>query len=251
MSFAPFTLYCLEEVGDNMGKNTLESSIVKTHGKTIWKKFIKNMENYQLLSNQDQLRVWVDTRMESLLMGKLLTMVRDYQMCSIELEILAHSQNSREREYLEDMGERLGITIASYHQEMEEPECSARTKIAQAEGFDDCVVELLYSMLYEGRIQGILPKSVSGTSVTIIRPMYLMRHKDIMDWAREQNLPLYQGREAFQTEEHQKLYELVVELEEKNTAVASNVFGSIDNVSLRKVVGYWKDGSHHHYLEEY
>ena len=44
---------------------------------------------------------------------------------------------------------------------------------------------------------------------------------------------------------------LLAELRKKTPAVDMNIFRSVENVNLRTIISYRKDGEHHHFLDDY
>ena len=63
------------------------------------------------------------------------------------------------------------------------------TKLALAHHLDDVINTFVMSALYEGRLNTIKPKSyMSNTDITVIRPLYLAREKEISSYA--QDLPV-------------------------------------------------------------
>lgn len=60
------------------------------------------------------------------------------------------------------------------------------TKLALAHHLDDVLNTFVMSALYEGRLNTIKPKSyMSNTDITVIRPLFLTREKDIINYAKD------------------------------------------------------------------
>lgn len=244
----------------------LESSIVKTHGKNIWRKFIKITENNRLLRPGDRIGVFVSGSPESMLCAKLLEMASRYGMYEIQVQVFHMSNNPEMGKGVAALGQEMGLLVEVL-EDMEPVQdrqtCFSRMakiakergchKIALGECSRQAVNEILFGVLYEGVIQGVLPLEQIG-EMTLIRPLYAMRSEDIAFWAEDTNL-CFEGHSILNLEEKQPLLDaiqvLVEDLNKKNTAVFDNVFGCIDHVSMRKVPGYIKDGMHHSFLEDY
>lgn len=140
-------------------------------------------------------------------------------------------------------------------------------KIALGHHFDDAVETVLMSMLYGGQVNTMMPKlhSTHFQGMELIRPLYLVKERDILDWKEYNQLRFLQcacrfteriAREkALEEEVHsskrQEIKELIRELEKINPNVAKNIFRSVENVNLDACIGYVKDGKRHHFLETY
>lgn len=59
-------------------------------------------------------------------------------------------------------------------------------KLALAHHLDDMLDTFVMSALYEGRLNTIKPKSyMSNTDITVIRPLFLTREKDVINYAKD------------------------------------------------------------------
>ena len=107
-------------------------------------------------------------------------------------------------------------------------------KIALGHHFDDVIETILMGMLYGGQIQTMMPKlhSTNFEGMQLIRPMYMIKEDDIIEWARYNDLHFIQCACRF-TEKR--------EVDEEG----------VSNVNLNTVIAYKKDGKVHHFLETY
>ena len=129
-------------------------------------------------------------------------------------------------------------------------------------------------MLYSGQYQAMMPKlrSTNFEGMELIRPMYLIREKDIIRWRDSAGLHFLQcackftdncsscaedGTSNSKRLETKKLIaalkETVPQVERKETVpqVESNIFRATENVVLNKVLGYKIHGEKHSFLEDY
>ena len=121
------------------------------------------------------------------------------------------------------------------------------------------------NMLNSGSFQTMLPKlkSTNYEGMELIRPMYLIREKDIISWKNYHNLKFIQcacrftencaicdngggGSQRYVT----KL--LIKELMKNyNDQVEKNIFKAADNVTIDMILGYKYKGKHYSYIDDY
>ena len=120
-------------------------------------------------------------------------------------------------------------------------------KIALGHHLDDVVETTLMSILYGGQFRGMMPRvpSDSHPGMELIRPLYLIREKDIRSWADKIGLqPVVCACRMTRREEpgaRQKTKALIRSLEEETPNVVGNLFASLQNVSLDTVLRYRMD----------
>ena len=137
-------------------------------------------------------------------------------------------------------------------------------KIALGHHFDDAIETTLMGMLYAGQIQTMMPKlhSTNHAGMELIRPMYMIREENIINWCRYNDLHFIQCACRFTehcascggTEKGSKraeIKELIHELAQKDPVIEYNIFRSVENVNLNTVIGYKQDGVRHNFLDTY
>jgi tRNA(Ile)-lysidine synthase TilS/MesJ len=134
-------------------------------------------------------------------------------------------------------------------------------KIALGHHMDDVIETTLLSMFYGSEIKTMMPKLHSDNypGLELIRPMYLIREKDIISWAKYNDLDFINcackfTEEAAQKEDLSKrkvMKKLVEDLRKDNKNVDYNIFKALDNINLNCVLGTKKDGVYKSFLEEY
>jgi tRNA(Ile)-lysidine synthase TilS/MesJ len=137
-------------------------------------------------------------------------------------------------------------------------------KIALGHHFDDVIETNLMGMLYGGQMQTMMPKihSTNFQGMELIRPLYLIRERDIIHWCRYNDLHFIQCACRFTescascggTEKGSKraeIKQLIKQLEDKDPIIAQNIFKSAENVNLNTVIAYKEKGVKHHFLEWY
>lgn len=137
-------------------------------------------------------------------------------------------------------------------------------KIALGHHYDDVIETILMGMLYGGQVQTMMPKLHSNNfeGMELIRPLYLIREKDIIRWAEYNGLHFIQCACRFTescascggTEKgsmRAEVKRLIHQIAEKDPVVESNIFRSVENVNLNTVIGWKQDGVRHHFLDTY
>ena len=138
-------------------------------------------------------------------------------------------------------------------------------KIALGEDYDDVIETILMGMLYGGQVQTMMPKlhSTNFEGMELIRPMYLIREADICHWRDYHGLRFLQCACRF-TEQNtfcrpdgssdskrREIKELIARLKETNPYVEGNIFKSVENVNLRTIISWKRDGERHSFLDDY
>lgn len=138
-------------------------------------------------------------------------------------------------------------------------------KIALGHHYDDVIETILMGMLYGGQVQTMMPKlhSQNFEGMELIRPMYLIREDDIKHWRDYNNLHFIQCACRFtdtcttcrtdgsSVSKRMEIKNLIAELKKTNPFIESNIFKSVENVNLKTIVAYKKDGIKHSFLETY
>lgn len=137
-------------------------------------------------------------------------------------------------------------------------------KIALGHHYDDVIETILMGMLYGGQMQTMMPKLHSNhfEGMELIRPMYLIREKDIIHWAEYNDLHFIQCACRFtencascggtgKGSKRAEIKHLIAFLAERDPVIESNIFRSAENVNLNTIIGWKKDGKRYHFLDEY
>ncbi|MGN1187678.1 MAG: ATP-binding protein [Lachnospiraceae bacterium] len=265
----------------------IERTIVKTYRKDIWGRFVKAVEKYQLIENGDCIAVCVSGGKDSALLAKLMQLYQSYGGKKFEVRFISmdpgYSEENRRR--LEENSQLLNIPLEIFSTDVfdavedtgtspcficarmrrgylyRKAKAAGCNKIALGHHYDDVIETILMGMLYGAQIQTMLPKLMSDNveGMELIRPMYLIREQDVLAWAHYNELHFLQcacaatrnnDNRSFTTK-RAEIKQLIASLKENNPLVESNIFGSVENVNLRKILGYQKDGEKRTFLDDY
>ena len=274
---------------ENKAKD-VEQSIRKNNKKTIWSKFAKAINTYELVKPGDKIAVCISGGKDSMLMAKLFQELKRHNKFDFDVKFLVMDPgySPENRKVIEDNAKKLNIPIDIYESDIfesvfnvEKSPCylCARmrrghlysfaqelgcNKIALGHHYDDVIETILMGMLYGAQVQTMMPKlhSINFEGMELIRPLYLIREDDIKSWRDYNDLHFIQCACKFtdtcttcNNEENRskrvEIKELIKNLKQVNPYVESNIFKSVENVNLDTVISYKKSGEKHHFLDDY
>lgn len=271
----------------------IESSIIKEYRKEIWRPFVQALNEYQMIEEGDSIAVCISGGKDSILLAKCMQEILRHGRMEFGLHFLVmdpgyHPDNLRlikENAALMEIPVKIVESdIFDVVKDVDESPCylCARmrrgflyahakelgcNKIALGHHFDDAIETILMSMLYGGQINTMMPKlhSTNFEGMELIRPLYFVKERAILDWKKSNDLRFLQcacrftekiaKERAMEEEVHsskrQEMKELIARLKEVNPAIESNIFKSVTNVNLDACIGYVSHGKRHHFLEDY
>lgn len=268
----------------------VEKSLRKKFKKSIWSKFTKAINTYELVKPGDKIAVCISGGKDSMLMAKCFQDLKRFSKFEFDVKFLVMDPGYSEanRKVIENNAKILNVPItifesnifdSVYHIEKSPCYLCARmrrghlynfarelgcNKIALGHHYDDVIETILMGMLYGAQVQTMMPKlhSTNFEGMELIRPLYLVREDDIKAWRDYNDLKFIQCACKFtdtcttcdNEETRSKRLEiknLIHELKKTNPFIEGNIFKSVENVNLDTVIAYKKDGVKHHFLEHY
>ena len=268
----------------------VERSIIKKFRKPIWRKFTKAINEYDLIKDGDRIAVCISGGKDSMLMAKLFQELLKHGKKNFSLKFLVMNPGYNEKNYemILKNAECLNIPITVFPSEIfdvvadlidspcylcarmrrgylyskaKELGCN---KIALGHHYDDVIETILMGMLYGGQVQTMMPKlhSTNFEGMELIRPLYLIREEDIIHWASYNDLQFIRcacrftercasEEETDKTSKRAEIKQLIKELSQKDSCIEKNIFRSVENVNLNTIISYKRNGTRHHFLEEY
>lgn len=267
----------------------IEKSIRKKFHKTIWSRFVKAIKEYDLIQEGDKIAVCISGGKDSMLMAKLFQELQRHRGIPFEIKFLVMDPGYKEenRQLIESNAAQMNIPLDIFETNIfnavvniEKSPCylCARmrrghlyknaqdlgcNKIALGHHFDDVIETILMGMLYGGQVQTMMPKlhSTNFAGMQLIRPLYLIREADILHWRDYNNLRFLQcacrftekaaSEDLSATSKRLEIKRLIQQLRATNPYIESNIFRSVENVTLDTVIAYKKKGVTHHFLDNY
>lgn len=269
----------------------IEKSIRKKFHKELFSKFAKAINTYELVQENDHIAVCISGGKDSMLMAKLFQELKRHNKFAFELTFLVMDPgySKENRQAIERNAKLMNIPITIFESNIfdtvdviEKSPCylCARmrrgylyskakelgcNKIALGHHYDDVIETILMGMLYGGQVQTMMPKLHSSNfdGMELIRPLYLIREKDIIHWRDYNDLYFLQCACHFtdtcsscrddgtSASKRLEIKKLIASLKEVNPFVESNIFKSVENVNLDTIITYKEKGVRHSFLEHY
>lgn len=268
----------------------IERSIIKRYRKSIWRPFIKGIQEYELIQEGDKIAVCISGGKDSMLLAKLLQELQRHGKMHFELKFLSMNPgySPKNKEKLLSNAELLHIPLHMFDTEIfdivknvEENPCylCARmrrghlyknaqdlgcNKIALGHHFDDVIETILMGMMYGGQIQTMMPKlhSTNFSGMELIRPMYLIKEADIITWKNYNHLEFLQcacrfteniskSGDGVGESKRQEMKEWIKKMRETSEVIDRNIFRSVHDVNLDTLIGYHNTKIQYHFLDDY
>lgn len=268
----------------------IERTIIKTYRGRLWAPFVKALKEYELLKPNDRVCVCISGGKDSMLMAKLFQELKKHSDFEFEVKYLVMNPGYNEHN-LEHIKENLKIlnipaeivetNIFEIANSQDKSPCYlcakmrrgalykiasdlGCNKIALGHHFDDVIETTLMNMLNAGSFQTMLPKlhSDNNEGMELIRPLYLIREKDVKAWAKYNDLRFImcacRFTEACSVDNEINMSQrlttknLIQELKKNyNDNIEKNIFAAASNINMNMILGYKKDGIKHSFLETY
>ena len=266
----------------------IERSIIKKYRKDIWSKFIKAVQEYELIKENDKIMVCISGGKDSFLLAKCIQELQRHGKVKIEARYvdIDPGYNEYNRDFIIDNAKILNVPIEIFNsdifdivEKIEKSPCylCARmrrgflynkaqelgcNKIALGHHFNDVIETTLLSMLYGSEIKTMMPKLHSDNfeGIELIRPLYMVKEESIISWRNTNDLTFINCACRFTegcslvndgTSKRKEIKELIKNLKKVNKNADYNIFKSLDNINLDCVLGTKKHGEYKSFLEDY
>ncbi len=266
----------------------IERSIIKKYRKDIWSKFIKAVQEYELIKENDKIMVCISGGKDSFLLAKCIQELQRHGKVKFEARyvVMDPGYNEYNRDFIIDNAKILNVPIEIFNSDIfdiveniEKSPCylCARmrrgflynkaqelgcNKIALGHHFNDVIETTLLSMLYGSEIKTMMPKLHSDNfeGIELIRPLYMVKEESIISWRNTNNLTFINCACRFTegcslvndgTSKRKEVKELIKNLKKVNKNADYNIFKSLDNINLDCVLGTKKHGEYKSFLEDY
>ncbi len=265
----------------------IERSIITKFRKDIWHNFVKAINDYELIKDNDQIMVCISGGKDSFLLAKCIQelikhgkvkftahyvvmdpgykpvnrqlIVENAQNLNIPIEIF----NSNIFESVSNIENNMACYLCArmrrgyLYNKAKELGCN---KIALGHHFNDVIETTLLSMFYGSEIKTMMPKLHSDNypGLELIRPLYLVREEAILAWKKYNDLTFLNCACRFtennlenNTSKRKEIKELIKNLKKINPDIDYNIFKSLDNINLNCVLGVKENGQYKSFLNDY
>ena len=268
----------------------IERSIITKYRKTIWSKFVKAVQEYELIKENDNIMVCISGGKDSFLLAKCMQeLIRHGKFpFTAHYVVMDPGYNEVNRKLIEENAKKLNIPIEIFDSNIFDSVASIDTKgacylcarmrrghlyakakelgcnkIALGHHFDDVIETTLLSMLYGAEIKTMMPKLHSDNfpGLELIRPLFLVHQDDIISWKNNSDLTFLncacRFTESCTTDptgtdsKRMEIRNLIKELKKTNKDVDHNIFKSMTNVNINCIIGYHDNKEKHTFLEDY
>lgn len=267
----------------------IERSIIKKYRKEIWSRFIKAVQEYELIDENDNIMVCISGGKDSFLLAKCIQelILHGKVKFNAHYVVMDPGYNDYNRDFIIDNAKTLNVPIEMFNSDIFDVVATVDSKspcylcakmrrgclynkarelgcnkIALGHHFDDVIETTLLSMFYGSEIKTMMPKlhSENFPGIELIRPLYLVKENDIISWRNSNELTFINCACRFTegcslindgTSKRKEIKELIKNLRKVNKDIDHNIFKSMDNVNLNCILGCKKNGEYKSFLEEY
>lgn len=268
----------------------IERSILTTYRGKLWAPFVRAIKEYELIKPGDKICVCISGGKDSNLMAKLIEELHKHSDFPFEVKYLVMNPGYSDYnlEVIKNNLKTLNINAEIVetdiyeiaHQQLsggcylcakmrrgalyriaKDMGCN---KIALGHHYDDVIQTILMNMLNAGSFQTMMPKLHSDNyeGMELIRPLYLIREKDIIAWQKYNNLTFIRCACRFEEQscstdenslsQRKNTKNLIDNLKKNyNENVEKNIFAAASNVNLDKIIMYKTGKIAHSFLDEY
>ena len=265
----------------------IENSLITKYRKDIWAKFVKGVKEFEMIQENDKIAVCMSGGKDSYILAKCMQEIQKHGKVMFELVFLVMDPGytKENRRKIEENAKTLAIPITIVEsdifqavEKIEQSPCylCARmrrgtlyskaqelgcNKIALGHHYDDVMETILLSTIYGGEFKTMMPKlhSTNFKGMELIRPLYYVREKDIISFAKYHQLEFLNCACKFTAENNDQnlnskrlvIKHLIAELKKDNPYIENNIFKSAFNVNLDTIIGYHRKEVTYNFLDDY
>ena len=265
----------------------IENSLITKFRKDIWAKFVKGVKEFEMIQENDKIAVCMSGGKDSYILAKCMQEIQRHGKIKFELVFLVMDPGytKENRRKFEENAKTLAIPITIVEsdifqavEKIEQSPCylCARmrrgtlyskaqelgcNKIALGHHYDDVMETILLSTIYGGEFKTMMPKlhSTNFKGMELIRPLYYVREKDIISFAKYHQLEFLNCACKFTAENNDQnlnskrlvIKHLIAELKKDNPYIENNIFKSAFNVNLDTIIGYHRKDFEYNFLDDY
>ena len=226
----------------------IEKSIIKKYRKDIWSKFVKAVNDYNLIKEEDNIMVCISGGKDSFLLAKCIQELSRHGKIHFNAKYVVMNPGYTEinKKLILENAKLLNIPIEMFDSDIFDVTNTFDFKIA----------------CYGAELKTMMRKlhSTNFPGIELIRPLYLVKEEAIITWAKNNDLTFlncackYTEKVAESKEnlsKRKEIKKLINDMKKINKNVDYNIFKALDNVNLNCILGTKKDSIYKSFLEDY
>ena len=262
----------------------IEKSLIKGYHKVLFRPFIKAIQDYNLIEENDKIAVAISGGKDSLLMAKLFQELKKHKKFNFDICFISMDPGFLEPNILQfnKNCEYLNIPVTTKQSDIfkvvekiaKENPCymCARmrrgflynmakelgcNKLALGHHFDDVIETTLLNLFYGGQFMTMVPKikSKNFEGIELIRPLFLIKERDILRWKERiglQSMDCGCKVTALKlASKRREIKEMIENLRKIYPDVEYSIFRACENVNINALLGYQKDDKKYSFNEIY
>ncbi len=262
----------------------IERSIIKKYRKDLWTKFIKGIQEFEMIEDGDKIAVCISGGKDSLLLAKMLQELQRHRLFKFELKFIAMNPGFTEQNYtmLTTACEQMGIDVDIFDTEIfgvvqkiakdypcymcarmrrgalyDYAQSIGCNKIALGHHYDDFIETTMINVLYGGKYNTMMPKlkATNYKGMELIRPMVYVREDNIKRFIKNSGVQAMNcGCIVAATKTSSKRAEvkqILKQFRAINPDIDKSIFASGKNVNISSVIGWEENGKKYKFTDEY
>ncbi len=242
----------------------IEKSIIKKFRKEIYRRFIRAINDYDMIKENDVIGICISGGKDSFLLAKCMQELKRHNKIPFELKfiVMDPGYNRKNIKKIKENAKKLNIdinifksnifSVVDLHGNNSPCYLCARmrrgalydyaqkqgcNKIALGHHFNDVIETILLNQLYNGQFSGMLPilDSEHFKGMQLIRPLFYVKEKDILSWVKYSELEFIDCACSVtkkNTGKRSEIKDLINQLLKDNENADINIFNSMFNVNV-------------------
>ena len=233
----------------------IEQSIIKKFRPQIWRMFIRAIDEYKLIEENDKIAICISGGKDSMLLAKCMEELQKHGNVKFDLVYLCMDPgyNTKNVEKIKQNAILLNLHLDFFHsnifdyvKKIDESPCylCARmrrgtlyskakelgcNKVAYAHHMDDIIETMFLSMFYEGQFYSFAPVThLDRSGITVIRPLMYVPEANVIGFLHKYHLPLVKNPCPADGEtKREYVKQLVRQINLENPGVKKRIFHAI------------------------
>ncbi len=259
----------------------IERSIIKKYKSKIFGRFLKGVKEFELIKDGDKIAVCISGGKDSFVLAKCMQELKRHSKIDFDLVFIvmdpgyAKENLIRIKENLDHLEIPACIYQSNIFEDIKNESsicylCARKrrgslyakakslgcNKIALGHHFDDVIETILLNILYAGCYKTMMPKlkSTNFKGMELIRPLYYVKEEDIIAWAKYCDLKFLDCACTVTEKKlgkRKEIKDLIANLKKIDRDVDIHILRSSENICLKTILSYQKNGVTTTFLDNY